>query len=91
MERTLATIVTEIGIARLVHDSELQTLEAHYPDGHSEAVADWSPVASWRSARKQIIAWYGNNSAYHDDWVLCLRPTRALVISRSEQEIRGRS
>jgi hypothetical protein len=39
-------------------------------------------------ARKQAIAWYGNAGecrAYHDSWVLCLRPIGALEIMKSEE------
>ena len=84
MIRTLATISTEKGIAAIRHDDESAQLAAYYADGSTEELADYYPTKSWRKARKQVIAWYSNTIGYHDSWVLCLRPLRALQISKSE-------
>lgn len=85
MKRTIGTIVSDgAGVASLIHDSEAQTLVARYGDGREELVGDWYPTSNWREARKQVIAMYGNQVAYHDTWVLCLRPVGALRVSRSE-------
>ena len=40
MQRTLGTVNSERGIARLVHDDERLTLVAHFADGSTEPVED---------------------------------------------------
>ncbi len=85
MKRTLATISTEEGIARIEHNSENSELLAIYQDGVVEHISDYYPTKSWMAARKQVIALYANTVAYHDSWVLCLRPTKSLRVSRSEE------
>lgn len=85
MTRTLATISTEKGIAAIIHDDQSMELTGHYSDGSVEQLGDYTPTASWSKARKQIIAWYGNTAAYHDSWVLCLRPIAALKVMHSEE------
>ena len=84
MKRTLATISTPRGIARIVHDSETMDLTAILPDGIVESLSDYTPTASYMTARKQIVAWYSCRRAYHDTWVLCLRPLATLRIARTE-------
>jgi len=84
VERTIATIVTDSGIARLIHDDIEHTLMVKMPDEAAEYVSDYYPTASWRNARKQVIAMYGAGNAYHDSWVLCVRPTAALKHCTSE-------
>lgn len=84
MERTLGTISTEKGLARLVHCDQTGRLIAWYANGQTEDVGDYSATKSWRKARRHVIGWYSNTIALHDTWVLCLRPILALQISKSE-------
>ena len=86
MTRTLGTINTNKGIAALIHDDQSAEFTANYPDGTSEHLGDYYPTKSWRAARKQAIAWYANTVAYHDSWVLCLRPIRTLQLMKSEEQ-----
>lgn len=94
MKRTLGTINTERGIARIEHDSEAGTLIAVFADrdgrdASTEPITDYRATKSWANAREQVIALYGGamRGAKHDIWVLCLRPIAALRNATSEEHM----
>jgi hypothetical protein len=89
MKRTLGTIHTDgKGIGSIIHDSDEKTLILEYVDGGEKTsceISDYRETSSWMQARKQIIAMYANKGAFHDSWVLCLRPIDALRRCHSEE------
>ena len=89
MKRTLGTIQTDgKGIGIIIHNSDDKTLSLEYVEGGEKTtceISDYYPTSSWMQARKQIIAMYANKGAYHDSWVLCLRPVDALRRCTSQE------
>ena len=84
MTRTIGTIMTDLGTSALIHDDETGAYNLRMPNGVAVPVADWTSSTSWRIARRAAQSWYGVLHAYHDTWVLCLRPIRSLETCTSE-------
>lgn len=86
MTRTLGTIETELGIAAIKHNDETGDLTCSVHDGPAEHI-EWTTSKSWRKAYSYVRASYLNERAYHDSWVLCLRPVAVLKNMRSEASL----
>lgn len=83
MQRTIGTIVTSRhGIGQLIHDDITGELICRTIT--SDLTVDFPTNKSWRQARKFAERSWGNRLAYHDSWVLCLRPIQALRVMRTE-------
>lgn len=88
MVRTIGTIETEKGIASIRHCDQTGDLTCmiHNNREWSDSI-DWEHSKSWRKARAYVRDSYSNTRAYHDSWVLCLRPVTALKLCKSEESI----
>jgi len=90
MRRTIGTILGDGDgdpIIRLIHDDETGEFVGRMPDGTEEGLSDWSESTDVRDAVEAASTWYGTR-AYHDCWVLCLRPEEPLANCTSEAGMR---
>jgi len=82
MKRTVGTISTDRGLARIVHDDSDGELRIYYSDGGWDAEPGVFPA--WKFAREFAERAWGHGEAYRDSWCLCLRPIEALRVCTSE-------
>ncbi len=82
MLRTIGTISTDRGLARIVHDDEERDLRVNYSFGGRDVMDGEFPT--WEGAREYTQEMWGCFNAKHDNWCLCLRPVEALVHCVSE-------